>query len=698
LAQDRGGPIAESSPIVATLDGSGPSVVVGDRAGYLYAVHLADGSAVPGWPVYDGGAPIDSTPSVSPPGSAGLDNVFVGTGNAQRPTPGGLQAYDPQGTGLWSVQVRNPTSDPHPVSGVQASLTVTSLQGTTSVFAGSLGQESDALNASDGAALTGWPFFSADSVFSTAAAGDLYGTGQTELVVGGASTKGFAHGQWYYGGGHLRILSPRGGLICEDNMDQEVDSSPAVGGFLAGGAVGIAVGTGSFYSHAADSDVLDAFGTTCHLVWSDALDGFTGSSPALADLLGNGALDVVEGTDNGTSGSVWALDGTTGSVIWHEGVVGRVIGGIVTADLTGIGYQDVLVPTTHGVEVLDGESGAEVTVLGGLLGFQNSPLVTEDPDGTIGITIAGYDGDNEGIVMHYEIEGSSGAAAVAAGSWPMFHHDPQLTGTTSGLPAPGSIPLCDVPSAANVGYDIASADGIVYNFGQPPCGPAGAATVTVTSPIVGIAMAPDVGGYWLASASGAVTALGAAQYYGSMSGQTLRSPVVGIAATPDGQGYWLVAADGGVFGFGDARYMGSMGGRRLNAPIVGIAASPDGRGYWLVAQDGGVFGFGDPRFLGNEVGQHLNAPVVGIAADLATGGYRVVAADGGIFTFHASFKGSAVSDRLAQPIVGMVATADGGGYWLVARDGGVFAYGDAPFVGSLGGQRLPSPVAGVAGY
>ena len=62
---DQGGPIAESSPDVATLDSVGPAVVVGDRSGSVYAYHLADGSPVAGWPVNDGGVPIDSSPSVS---------------------------------------------------------------------------------------------------------------------------------------------------------------------------------------------------------------------------------------------------------------------------------------------------------------------------------------------------------------------------------------------------------------------------------------------------------------------------------------------------------------------------------------------------------------------------------------------------------------------------------------------------------
>ena len=302
--------------------------------------------------------------------------------------------------------------DPHPSYAVQASLTVANLQGGTDVFAGSLDQNSFALDASSGSVLPGWPFFSADSTFSTAAVADLYGDGQQELVVGGASSEGLAMGQAYSQGGHVRVIGPEGALMYDYDTTQEVDSSPAVGGFLAGGAVGVAVGTGSYYKGASDTDTVKAFTTRLVPVWSETLDGLTLSSPALADVDGNGQLDVVEGTDTGTSGSVWVLDGATGAPIWHTGLVGRVIGSVVAADLTGAGYQDLLVPTIHGVEVLDGRSGAEVTVLGPGFGFQNAPLVTVDPNGTIGVTIAGYDGNNEGVVQHYEIPGSDGAVAV----------------------------------------------------------------------------------------------------------------------------------------------------------------------------------------------------------------------------------------------------------------------------------------------
>jgi hypothetical protein len=439
LTQDHGEPIAESSPVVATLDGDGPAVVVGDRTGYLYAYHLSGGTPVAGWPV-DVGAPIDSTPSVAALGGSNLDSVFVGTGDAKYPYTGGYVAYGPGGQRLWHTAVQDPVTDPLPYAGVQASLTVAYLQGGTDVFAGSLDQESYALNATTGSTLTGWPFFSADSVYSTAAAADLYGNGQDELVTGGSSTAGVAQSQSYSNGGHVRVLDAQGALIYDYDTNQEVVSSPAVGGFLAGGATGIVVGTGTYWPGTSDTDTIKAFTSRLGLVWSDRLDGPTSSSPALADVDGPGQLDVVEGTETGkTTGSVWVVDGANGNTLLQVPVVSRVIGSVVTANLSGQSYQDLLVPTTHGVEVLDGETGSEITVLGPRLGFQSSPLVTDDPNGTVGITIAGYNGNNVGVVQHYEIPGSDGALAVGAGSWPMFHHDPSLSGTSSVLPDSGTV-------------------------------------------------------------------------------------------------------------------------------------------------------------------------------------------------------------------------------------------------------------------
>ncbi len=440
---DRGRPIALSSPNIATLDGV-PAVVVGDRAGHVYAFTLARGKPVPGWPVSTGGIPVDSTPSVAALQPASPDDtVFIGVGNSATPHAGGYEAFNPNGTKRWYVPVTNPASDPEAgsTSAVRASLVVGDLQGTTpDVVAPSLGQEEYALDAATGGTLPGFPWFTSDSDFSTPALDDLYGDGRTDIVGGGDQTAGVAYGVHYTQGGHVRVLAPTGnagtgtpsgGLLCGYDADQVVQSSPAVGQFLSGGETGIVVGTGTYWPAAQDTDKLLAFGAHCNLAWDVALDGATLSSPALADIEGDGFLDVLEGTDNGHGeGTVYALAGPTGALLWSRQVQGEVIGGVVTADL-GKAQQDVIVPTTEGAVVLSAKTGKVATTLAPSLGLQDSPLVTDDPDGRIGVTLAGYNGYNQGEIDHFEIAGSNGASVDETGAWPMFHHDPQLTGNAA---------------------------------------------------------------------------------------------------------------------------------------------------------------------------------------------------------------------------------------------------------------------------
>ena len=91
--------------------------------------------------------------------------------------------------------MQNPSTDSRPATAVQASLAVGNLQGGTDVVAGSLGEASQAMNAVNGAILPGFPWFQADSDFTTPALADLYGNGQTDIIEGGDSTAGFAYGQ-----------------------------------------------------------------------------------------------------------------------------------------------------------------------------------------------------------------------------------------------------------------------------------------------------------------------------------------------------------------------------------------------------------------------------------------------------------------------------------------------------------------------
>jgi hypothetical protein len=84
-------------------------------------------------------------------------------------------------------------------------------------------------------------------------------------------------------------------------------------------------------------------------------------------------------------------------------------------------------------------------------------------------------------------------------------------------------------------------------------------------------------------------------------------------------------------------------------------------------------------------------------ATLPASGYWEVASDGGIFSFgDAPFLGSMGGTHLNAPVVGMAIDQSANGYFEVASDGGIFSFGDALFRGSMGGTHLNSPIVGMA--
>ncbi|MHB1930417.1 MAG: hypothetical protein ACYCUG_13560, partial [Acidimicrobiales bacterium] len=162
---DAGGPIALSSPTSAMVSGR-RAVVVGDLAGNLWALDLSDGRTVPGWP-YEAGAPIDSPPS------AAAGQITFGVGSAADPGVAGgyraVWAYGRHSGRLrWSRTVLL-TPNGGRVTGVASGLAYGTLQGQDAVVGGSLGQLEDALSASSGRPLPGFPWFQADSQFDTPA-------------------------------------------------------------------------------------------------------------------------------------------------------------------------------------------------------------------------------------------------------------------------------------------------------------------------------------------------------------------------------------------------------------------------------------------------------------------------------------------------------------------------------------------------
>ena len=426
--------VVNSSPTVASLDGGAPMVIVGDRGGYVNALRLTTGAKV--WSASTAGVAVDATASVA--GSGANARIYVGVGTSASPNNGGYLALNNTGGRLWYV---HPKLTPNGGTiGVMSGMTVGNFQGTNDVVGGSMGQLTYGLN-TNGGALSGFPWFAADSNFTTPGNADINHDGHPEIIMGGDSSAGTGYGHQYANGGHIRILSPRGGtasgavpngLRCEYDTNQVVQSSPAIGGFLSGGALGIVAGTGTYWSGASDTNKLIAVDQNCHLRWKVDLGGNTSASPALADIRGTGHLDVIAGTRaSASSGTVTALSGSTGARLWSRSLPGGVYGGIATADLRGIGRQDVVAATSAGVYVLDGLTGAILGQVGAGIPTQNTVLITKDANGMAGITVAGYDAANAGIVAHYQLDDDAKPFVGGVGGWAMFHHDRALSGNAA---------------------------------------------------------------------------------------------------------------------------------------------------------------------------------------------------------------------------------------------------------------------------
>ena len=291
------------------------------------------------------------------------------------------------------------------------------------------------------------------------------------------------------------------------------------------------------------------------------------------------------------------------------------------------------------------------------------------------------------------------------GAWPMFHHDPQLTGDAlastvgrvgtapAGAAAGGAV--CAVPD---------SRPERVLRGGQPrrclclrQCGLlwfAGRPRARA-SPVVGIAAAKNGGGYWLVNAAGEVFTFGDASFYGPTANLDAKAPIAGMALTPDDRGYWLVAQNGQVYSFGDAKFYGPKVQLHLPAPIAAMAATRDGRGYWLVARNGAMLTFGDA--VAHSSAREVRSQwVVGIAADPATTGYWLVSAGGRVFAFDAPTYGSIAGYGIADAMAGIEALPGGSGYRLVDTGGELFCYGLATDLGTASTARPALPVVGIA--
>ncbi len=149
-----------------------------------------------------------------------------------------------------------------------------------------------------------WQWTNDDTIVSGAVVGDIDRSGTPSVIVGGdSSNNGF-----YQAGGWVNVLSNTGVLKWRHFIPGEVTwASPTLADLNNNGYLDIIIGTGLNYDTAGVAVpraagnylyALDPFGNVLpgwpyHLTGNDAVAHQVLSSVAVADLLGNGQLDVV---------------------------------------------------------------------------------------------------------------------------------------------------------------------------------------------------------------------------------------------------------------------------------------------------------------------------------------------------------------------------------------------------------------------
>ncbi|MGH9282756.1 MAG: FG-GAP repeat domain-containing protein, partial [Acidimicrobiales bacterium] len=490
----------------------------------IYALHGSDGSPVSGWPRATS-HPINSSPAAADTDGDNRPEVFVGSGVGSHGlcSGGALYSFDHDGNQRFRIQGSDEDCGSQAVHSTPAIGDI-NRDNQADATAGTLGLTMPSVSQS-GAMNPAWPYYTDDTVFSSPALADVNGDGQTDVVIGGDSSPGAPID---HRGGLVRAVNGSGATIWEFRINEIVRSSPSVGDIDGDGAPEIVFGAGDYWVRqpggATDSTKVYALNLNGSLKWVRDTGGYTMGSPALADIDGNGVLDVAIGTfEGGNPGQVFALRGSNGSNLPgfpRASGAGVILGSITTADLNSDGGQDLVVPTGGGIYAYDGRTGNQLFALSqGNTAFQNSPTITDiDGNGLLDIIAVGTRANGVGVAYRWEM-GSSDNARLGNLGWHTFRKDERRTGSWT------NPPLTQAP--------------------QNLCPAAG------------------TGGYWLLARDGGIFAFCDAKFFGSTGALRLNQPIVGMAATPSGQGYWLVAADGGIFSFGDAAFHGSTGDIKL---------------------------------------------------------------------------------------------------------------------------------------
>ena len=299
-----------------------------------------------------------------------------------------------------------------------------------------------------GKLLPGFPIDRADTIWSSPALVDYAHNGRDDIIMGGdASGLAGLDGKPCFGGWLTdyryspRTRSPH--LIWQVCVGQTVWSSPAIGVINSTHRLAVVVGT-SFnpaYRESRATDELFAYYLANRAPvpgWPVKTVGPSFGSPAIASLTPGGAPVVISTSCAACSGGPGVVEAWNGAGrrIWQEAVTPGVplFSSPAVANVTGTGAQDVLVGASSGLYVLNGESGHQALpdALQPSCGLENVPAVFQ-----VQKTLGGLSGWELALscqqagrawLVAYELP----RAPDEAPSWPEWRQNSDHTGYAGG--------------------------------------------------------------------------------------------------------------------------------------------------------------------------------------------------------------------------------------------------------------------------
>lgn len=460
-----------SSIALGDLNNDGiPEIVVGGADGVVHA-YLGTGTKL--WDFDTGNMAIEGKAAIGDVNGDGFNEVVIGAGSTFTPsTHGGLYVLSHQGAQLCEFM----TSDTGPADGfrdgVYASPALADLDqnddGKLEIVFGGFDFFVRVIN--HDCSLV-WEDFVRDTIFSSPAIGDIDKDGQLEIVIGAASHQEGSPFNTLDGG--LLLAYEANGTRTSGfpiQIDEVIQSSPALGDIDGDGNIDIVVGTGRCWSnpacapppggvHPGVGEYINAWDNQGNSLsgWPVSTSGHhTFASPALADLDEDGLLEVIVNTKdpsdnqggllyalngNGSLVSGWPVQPTTPAGPGSE-VTFQTSASPIVADINGDDHLEVILPSNFELVVWDRQGNQLTrdsfpTAPGALQLITNYTLSGAagvgdiDGDGDVEVIVAGGNANPPSAGSLYAWDFSS--ATPILNPWPVFRANVRNTGTEEAI-------------------------------------------------------------------------------------------------------------------------------------------------------------------------------------------------------------------------------------------------------------------------